>query len=343
MAFTLGELARRAGAELRGDPERVIDGVATLQSGRPGAISFLANPRYRRYLADTRAEAVILGAEDAEHCPVPALVSGNPYATYAKVAALLHPPEGQRRGVHPSAVVCGGCRIDPSAWVGPNAVIECGAVVGPGVQVGPGCVVGEGATIGPDSRLLANVTVCHGAVIGARALIHPGVVIGSDGFGIANEGGAWTKVPQLGCVRIGDDVEIGANTTIDRGALEDTVIEDGVKLDNQIQVAHNVRIGAHTAIAGCTGIAGSARIGSRCTIGGGVGIVGHLEIADNVHITGMSLVTRSISEPGVYSSGTPLQRNDIWHKNFVRFKQLDDMARRLRALEKALAQADRDS
>lgn len=211
-------------------------------------------------------------------------------------------------------------------------------MLGPGVQIGPGCVIGEGVTIGEDSRLVANVTVCSGTRIGRRALIHPGAVIGSDGFRLANDHGVWVKIPQIGGVRIGDDVEIGANTTIDRGALEDTVIEDGVKLDNLIQIGHNVQIGAHSAIAGCAGISGSAKIGRRCMIAGAVGIAGHLEIADDVYVTAMSRVSKSLTEPGVYSSGTPIQPNHLWHRNSVRFKQLDDMAQRLKALEKIVEQ-----
>lgn len=338
LSLTLQELAGQVGGEVHGDGNCRISDVATLQSAVPGTISFLANVRYRKYLAATKASAVILAPSDLEACPVPALVVANPYAAYARIAALLHPPAPARRGIHPTAWVAESCSVHETAWVGPHCSVEDGAVIGAGVQLGPGCVVQEGATIGEDSRLVANVTVCGGVRIGKRALIHPGVVIGSDGFGLAKENGVWIKVPQLGKVRIGDDVEIGANTTVDRGALEDTVIEDGVKLDNQIQVAHNVQIGAHSAVAGCAGISGSAKIGKRCTIAGGVGVVGHLEIADDVHVTGMSMVTKSITEPGAYSSGTPLMPNSLWHRNSVRFKQLDEMAQRLRALEKLVQQ-----
>ncbi len=336
MSLTLGLLAEQFGAVLHGDPELLIEGVATLENAGPGRISFLANSRYRKYLSTCQASAVILSPAELEHCPVAALVSDNPYALYARVAARLNPPDKVKPGVHPSAVVNAGSKVDDSASIGPNCVVEPGAVIGPRVSLGPGCVIGRGAKIGELSRLLANVTISRGVIIGSRALIHPGVVIGSDGFGIAFLDGAWIKVPQLGTVRIGDDVEIGANTTIDRGALEDTVVEDGVKLDNQIQVAHNVHIGAHTAIAGCVGIAGSAKIGKRCMIGGGAGILGHLSIADDVTITAMSLVTHAITEAGVYSSGTPLEDNRQWRKNSVRFRQLDDLARRVKQLEKKL-------
>jgi len=336
VAKTLGQLAEHVGGRVYGDAACEISGVATLQNAKAGDISFLANPRYTKYLSVTAASAVILADEYRSACPANALVVTDPYLSYAQIATLLSPPAINRQGRHPSAVVDPGSAIDPSAWIGPHCVIEEGVEIAAQVMVGPGCVIGRHSRIGAGSRLVANVTICHGSRIGKRAVFHPGVVIGSDGFGLANNGGNWVKVPQLGGVIIGDDVEIGANTTVDRGALDDTVIEDGVKLDNQIQVAHNVYIGAHTAVAGCTGIAGSARIGARCTIGGGVGIVGHTEIADDVHITGMSFVAHSIRKPGVYSSGTPLEPNRDWRRNYARFHQLDDMARRLRNLEASI-------
>ena len=335
MIRTLGQLAEHVGGRIHGDANCNINGVATLQNAKAGDISFLANPRYTKYLAGTDATAVILGEEHRDACPTNALVVTDPYLSYARIATLLNPSAATQQGRHPSAVVADGSHIDPSAWIGPHSVIEEGVEIGAGVMVGPGCIIGHGSRIGAGSRLVANITVCHGSRLGNRVVLHPGVVIGSDGFGLANDGGSWVKVPQLGGVIIGDDVEIGANTTVDRGALDDTIIENGVKLDNQIQVAHNVYIGAHTAVAGCTGIAGSARIGARCTIGGGVGIVGHTEIADDVHITGMSFVAHSIRKPGVYSSGTPLEANREWRRNYARFHQLDDMARRLRKLEAA--------
>lgn len=333
---TLGQLAEYVGGEVRGDASCPISGVATLLSAKSGDISFLSNPRYTRHLAATAASAVILAEEYAPACPVHALITRDPYLAYARVAGLLVPARPQPAGRHARAVVHAGSVVHETAWIDANAVIEEGAELAADVVIGPGCIVARGSRIGEGSRLVANVYVGERTRIGRRAVIHPGVVIGSDGFGFANADGRWLKVPQLGAVRIGDDVEIGANTTIDRGTLDDTVIEDGVKLDNQIQVAHNVVIGAHTAIAGCTGIAGSARIGARCTIGGGVGIVGHTEIADDVHITGMSFVAHSIKEPGLYSSGTPLEPNRDWRRNYARFHQLDDMARRLRRLEQAV-------
>jgi UDP-3-O-[3-hydroxymyristoyl] glucosamine N-acyltransferase len=340
MSLSLGELAGHIGAELQGgDPATVVQGVATLRNAGPGDLTFLANRGYHKYLAETRAGAVILAREFAAECPVAVLVADNPYASYARAAGLLVPPAALRNGVHISAVVADSCRVDGTAWVGPHCVIEDGAIIEAGAQLAAGCFVGAGSRIGAYSRLAVNVVVCHGVRIGMRASIGPGAVIGSDGFGLATEGGQWLHVPQLGGVRIGDDVDIGANTTIDRGALDDTVLEDGVRLDNQIQVAHNVFIGAHTAIAGCVGISGSARIGRHCLIGGGAGIVGHLEITDHVVITGMTMVTRSITTPGVYSSGVPHQDNDSWNRNYARLRQLDRLARKLLALERRLPAA----
>lgn len=336
MSFLLTDLAQRIGARLVGDGHCAITGVATLTGAVPGTITFLANPRYRKHLQMTRGSAVILKEDDLPYCPTNALVVGNPHLAYAKVARLFAPAPDAVAGIHASAVVAPSAHVESGASIGPHCVIGADCVIGPDAVVGPGCVLEHGVAIGAATRLVANVTVYYGCRIGARGLIHAGAVIGSDGFGFAHDRGNWVKVPQLGAVVVGDDVEIGANTSIDRGAVEDTVIEDGVKLDNQIQVAHNVRVGAHTVMAGCVGVAGSAIIGKHCAIGGGAGIVGHLEIADGITITGMSMVTKSLKEPGVYSSGTPLEPTEQWHKNSVRFKQLDDMARRLKRLEKEL-------
>jgi UDP-3-O-[3-hydroxymyristoyl] glucosamine N-acyltransferase len=337
MELTLGELAQQLGGELQnGDPDCRITAVASLQLAGPGDLSFLANTAYRKYLPATRASVVILAAEYAAECPTAAIIAANPYVAYARAAAMLVPSRQPRQGVHPSASVAGDSSVAASAWVGPQCVVEQGAVIHSGVQLAAGCFVGAHSVIGAHSTLDANVVVCHDVQIGERVHIYPGAVIGSDGFGLANENGKWVNVPQLGSVRIGNDVEIGANTTIDRGALDDTVLEEGVRLDNQIQVAHNVYIGAHTAIAGCAGISGSARIGRHCMIGGGAGIVGHLEIADHVIVTGMTMVTRSITEPGVYSSGVPAQDNDSWNRNYARFRKLDKLARRVQALEREL-------
>jgi UDP-3-O-[3-hydroxymyristoyl] glucosamine N-acyltransferase len=342
MAVTLGELAGKIGGELRnGDPACRITSVATLQHAGKGEISFLANKGYRKFLPDTGASAVILAPADADACPTAAIILNNPYAGYARAAALLAPPLPDRQGIHPRASVDPESRVDPSAWIGPHCNVEAGAVIHAGVQLTSGCHVGSGSVIGACSRLGANVVICHDVSIGERVTIAAGAVIGSDGFGLAQDKGKWINVPQLGSVRIGNDVDIGANTTIDRGALEDTILEEGVRLDNQIQVAHNVFIGAHTAIAGCVGISGSARIGRNCLIGGGAGIVGHLEITDNVVVTGMTMVTRSITRPGVYSSGVPAQDNDSWNRNYARFRQLDKLARKVQRLEQQLA-ASRD-
>ena len=335
MTQTLGMLVEEAGGELQNaDPGCEITGVASLQHAGEGDISFLANTGYRKYLKSTRASAVILSPEDAVSYPGAAIVASNPYSIYAHIAALISPPPPARQGVHASAILEAGCSVDARAWIGPHCIIETGAVIHSGAQLAGGCFIGADSVIGADSRLAANVVICHAVTIGERVKIAAGAVIGSDGFGLANEGGQWINVPQLGSVRIGNDVDVGANTTIDRGALEDTVLEDGVRLDNQIQVAHNVYIGAHTAIAGCVGISGSARIGKHCMIGGGSGIVGHLEITDHVIITGMTMVTKSITRPGVYSSGVPAQENDAWNRNYARFRQLDKLARKVQSLER---------
>ena len=336
MSYRLGELAERIGARLLGDPDIVIERVAALDAAGPDEITFLSNRRYRPYLEGTQAGAVILGPDYADACPVPALVLDNPYLGYARAATLLSPVVNAVSGVASSAVVDSRATVAADASVGPHCVIETGASIGAGTSLGAGSFIGRGSSIGPHGRVATRVVICEGVQIGARAIIHPGVVVGADGFGIANDDGTWVKIPQFGGVRIGDDVEIGANTTVDRGALEDTVIEDGVKLDNLVQVAHNVHIGAHTAIAACTAIGGSARIGSRCTIAGAVSIAGHLEIADDVHLTATSAVPSTIREAGVYSSGMPVQENRAWRRNIARLRQLDDMARRLRAIERRL-------
>ncbi|MCP5151226.1 MAG: UDP-3-O-(3-hydroxymyristoyl)glucosamine N-acyltransferase [Chromatiales bacterium] len=333
--MTLAQVARIIGAELHGDPSVEVERVAPLGTAGVGCISFLHNRRYRRFLPETRATAVILEPEHLSACPTAALVTDNPYLGYARVATALAPAPQWPIGIDPSASVSPDAVIDPRAHVGARAVIGARTRIGAGVFVGPGCVIEHEVEIGEGCRLSASVTVCHGVTIGRRVLIHPGVVIGADGFGIARDGEVWVKVPQLGAVRIGDDVEIGANTTIDRGALEDTVIEEGVKLDNLIQIGHNVHIGAHTAIAACVAIGGSARIGRRCTIGGAASLAGHLEIADDVHLTATSAVPNSITEPGIYSSGMPVQENRAWRRNIIRLRQLDEMARRIKALEDA--------
>jgi UDP-3-O-[3-hydroxymyristoyl] glucosamine N-acyltransferase len=321
--FSLGELAVRFGLTLRGDPSLNVRSVATISRANSGALTFLANSRYRRQLESTRATAVILSAEDEAHCPVAALIDPNPYLAYARIASLMHPEMTPEPGIHPSAVVADGAQIASSASIGPLAVIEEGARIGERVFVGPGCIVQKGASVGADSTLRSRVNLYPGVTLGQRCILHAGAVVGADGFGFAPNDGTWVKVPQVGSVRIGDDVEIGANTTIDRGAIDDTVVENGVKLDNQIQVGHNVTIGAHTAIAACTGISGSTVIGQRCMIGGMVGFAGHLTIADDVVVTGCSLVSASIKKPGSYSSGMPTVETRLWRRMVAHLRRLD--------------------
>jgi UDP-3-O-[3-hydroxymyristoyl] glucosamine N-acyltransferase len=330
LALTLREIVAQLGGEAVGEVGSPLTGVATLESAGPDEIAFLANPRYRGKLATTRAGAVILGPGDREAGRMPRIVSENPYAYYARTVALFHPEPKPTAGVHATAQVAPGARIAASAEVGPYAVVGPNASVGEGAAIGAHCVLGDGVSIGAGTRLHPRVTVYAGCAIGARCILHSGVVIGADGFGMARDAGQWLKIPQVGAVRIGDDVEIGANTAIDRGALDDTVVEDGVKLDNLIQVGHNCVIGAHTVIAGCTGISGSVRIGRDCMIGGGVGIVGHLAICDGVTISGFSFITKSITEPGTYTSGMPAMRHGEWLRNTAQLRHLDDLARRVK-------------
>jgi UDP-3-O-[3-hydroxymyristoyl] glucosamine N-acyltransferase len=332
--YSIAELAERFGLTASGDGSRTIDGVGTLAGAGPSQLSFLSNSKYTAQLAATHAGVVVLREENLADCPTAALVAADPYVAYAKIAALFERLPAAPAGIHPSAVVAASARVSSSASVGPGCVIADRAVIGDGVVLGPHCIVGEDCTVGAQSRLVARVTLVTRVILGQRVLVHPGAVIGSDGFGLAFDKDHWIKLPQLGGVRIGDDCEIGANTTIDRGALDDTVLEEDVRLDNQIQIAHNVHVGAHTAMAGCAAVAGSAKIGRYCMIGGNAGVLGHLELADRVTITAKSLVTHSIREPGEYSSGVPLQDNRQWRKNAARFKHLDEYARRLSALEK---------
>ena len=332
MQFSAAELAQRLGLAVQGDATTMVAGVATLARATPDTLTFLANPRYRGQLADTRAGIVVMREADAAGHAGTALLAADPYSAFARAAAVFEQREAAAPGIHPQAAGSTAARIDPGASIGPFASIGARSVVEAGAVVGPGCVIGEDCVVGAGSELVARVTLVRRVRLGQRVLIHPGAVLGADGFGLAMEGGHWIKVPQLGGVLVGDDCEIGANTCIDRGAIEDTVLEDDVRLDNQIQVGHNVHIGAHTAIAGCAAIAGSARIGRYCLIGGAAGVLGHLELCDRVVVTAMSLVTHSIREPGEYSSGTPLMDNRSWRKAAARFKQLDAIARRLGAL-----------
>ena len=339
---TLGQIAARFGLVLRGDPATRIERVAELEHATPGSLAFLADAKHRRYLASTGASAVVLDAASVPDCTVAALISDNPRAAYARIAGWLHPEPELLPGIHPSAVVAADARIDPSAEIGAQAVVGAGASIGARVLVGPGSVIGARAVIGADTRLVARVTLYRQVRIGERCLVHAGAVIGADGFGIARDRDGWVKVPQIGDVVIGNDVEIGANTTIDRGAIGDTVIEDDVKLDNQIQVGHNVRIGAHTAIAACSGISGSTTIGKRCLIGGQAGIAGHLEIADDVVVLGQSMVSHSILKAGAYAAAVPASEAGGWRRVVARLRHLDELFDRVRKLEKQAHGKDRE-
>jgi UDP-3-O-[3-hydroxymyristoyl] glucosamine N-acyltransferase len=329
LSYSATELAERFSLQLQGDGDVRVSGVATLAQAQQPQLAFLANPRYRPQLDSAQAGIVVMRAADAEGYAGTALLADDPYVAFARIAALFESTLAFEPGVHASAAIDPTARVDPGAQVGPFVSIGARSRVGAGAVIGPGCVIGDDCEIGAGSRLIARVTLVTRVRLGERVLVHPGAVLGADGFGLAMEGGRWLKVPQLGGVVVGDDCEIGANTTIDRGALDDTVLEEDVRLDNQIQIGHNVRIGAHTAMAGCSAVAGSARIGRYCLIGGAAGVLGHLEICDRVVITAMSLVTHSIREPGEYSSGTPLMDNRSWRRSAARFKQLDALARRI--------------
>lgn len=332
--MTLGQLAEALGATLKGSAALPIEGLATLQEAGPGQLSFLANPQYRKYLETTQAGAVLLKAADAEAFAGNALIVADPYLAYARISHLFDPKPKAVAGIHPSAVVAEDAQVDSTASIGAFAVIESGARIGAAVTIGAHCFIGARSVVGEGGWLAPRVTLYHDVTIGKRVVIQSGAVIGGEGFGFANEKGVWRKIAQIGGVTLGDDVEIGVNTAVDRGALSDTRIDDGAKLDNQIQIAHNVHVGAHTAMAACVGISGSTRIGKHCTIAGGVGMVGHIDVCDNVFVSGMTMVTRSITEPGAYSSGTAMQPLGDWRKSAARIRQLDDMAKRLQQLEK---------
>ncbi|MBX3687337.1 MAG: UDP-3-O-(3-hydroxymyristoyl)glucosamine N-acyltransferase [Rhodocyclaceae bacterium] len=334
--FHLSEIVAKLGGSLQGEIDPPIRRIATLERAGEGELAFFSNPRYRAQLVGCAASALILSPQAAVLWKGPAILCDDPYLYFAQVATLFSPPALPCPGIHPSAMV--ECSVPDSvevaagAWIGPNVTI------GPDSIIGAGCRIGEGVQIGAGARLMPGATIYPGCVIGERVIVHSGAVIGSDGFGFARRTDAsWYKIPQTGRVVIGDDVEIGANTTIDRGALDDTIIADGVKLDNQIQIGHNVRVGAHTAIAGCVGIAGSTRIGERCMIGGQAGIIGHLEIANDVIVSAGTLVTKSIAKKGVYTGNLPVQGHAEWVKNFAHLRHLDAMADKIRALEHRLA------
>ncbi len=333
--YTLSDLAQQLGLEWVGDGSVLLSGLATLQSASSLELSFFANPRYRQQLQNTRAGAVLVKPNFVAESPVACLISDNPYLMFAKASQLFDNRPPSKPGLHPSAYVSSTATVAASASIGANCCIEDGVSIAADVVIGAACVIGENSVIGKGSRLCANVTVYHGICIGEQVVIHSAAVIGADGFGFAPNGSeGWVKIAQLGGVSIGNRVEIGAGTTIDRGALDDTLIGDGVIIDNQVQIAHNVVIGENTAIAGCTAVAGSTTIGANCTIAGAVGIIGHLQIADKVHVTAMSLVTKSIHQAGSYSSGTAMMETGDWRKSAVRFSQLDSLSKRLRQLEK---------
>jgi UDP-3-O-[3-hydroxymyristoyl] glucosamine N-acyltransferase len=337
MPARLGALVEQLGGTLHGDPELLIEQVASLDTAGPQQIAFMAGAKYRSALDASRGGAFIVSPTDGENLDRPHIRVRNPALYFARVAQLLNPEPAVCTGIHPDASVDVTAHVDDSAEVAAGAVVGAGAFIGPGVSIGAGSVVGEGCTIGAGSRLHARVTLYPRSVVGQRCILHSGAVIGADGFGFAREADAsWVKIPQIGRVIIGNDVEVGANTTIDRGALDDTVIGDGVKLDNLIQIAHNVHIGEHTAMAACSGVAGSTHIGKRCMIGGSSNIMGHIDIVDDVVVSAVSFASKSIGKPGVYTGSLPSMEHAEWSRNFVRIRQLDAMADRLRALERQI-------
>ena len=339
-SIRLADLAQQLDAELHGDGDIVITGVASMQSAGEGQITFMVNPRYREHLAQCLASAVVMTQDDLPYAKSAALVVKNPYVTYALMAQILDTTPQPAKNIAPSAVVDATAKLGENVAIGANAVIESGVELGDNVVIGAGCFVGKNTHIGAGTRLWANVTIYHEIQIGQSCLIQAGTVIGSDGFGYANERGNWIKIPQLGRVIIGDNVEIGACTTIDRGALDDTVIGQGVIIDNQCQIAHNVVIGDNTAVAGGVIMAGSLKIGRYCMIGGASVINGHMEICDKVTVTGMGMVMRPITEPGVYSSGIPLQPNKVWRKTAALVMNIDDLTKRLKAIERKVNKQD---
>ncbi|MBQ4810381.1 UDP-3-O-(3-hydroxymyristoyl)glucosamine N-acyltransferase [Pseudoalteromonas luteoviolacea] len=331
--YTLSQLAEYLGASLEGDGSQPIVKIATLVNAKSQDIAFLANKKYRSQLESTQAGAVILSADDAEHYTGNKLVCDNPYVAYAKLAQYMDTTPSAASAIHPRACIDEGASLGENVKVAANAVIESGAVIGDNVEIGAGCFIGKNARIGANTKLWANVTIYHDVVIGEQCLFQSGTVIGSDGFGYANESGEWVKIPQIGTVIIGNRVEVGACTSIDRGAIDDTIIHDNVILDNQIQIAHNAEVGYGTAIAGCSVLAGSVKIGKHCQIGGMVAINGHNEVCDGVVITGMSMVTKGITKPGIYSSGMPHTTNKEWRKNIAHLRNLSDFKARIKALE----------
>jgi UDP-3-O-[3-hydroxymyristoyl] glucosamine N-acyltransferase len=341
LSDVLQSLAGKADAELLGNSDAVIEGLSTLQAAGPHDLSFLSHPQYLGQLAQSAAACVVVGpgARDAAQKRGACIVVDDPYHYFALITQLWklrHAPLAAPT-IHPSAFIDSSARLAPGVAVGAFACIGAGAKIAAGARIAEHCVIGQQVSIGADSRLSARVTVAEGCSVGERCIIHPGAVIGADGFGFALHEGQWVKIEQLGAVRIGNDVEIGANSCIDRGALQDTVLEDGVKLDNLVQIGHNVRIGKHTALAGCAGVAGSATLGAHCTVGGGAVVLGHLQLADHVHVSAASVVTRSILKPGHYTGFFPIDDNSAWEKNAVTLKQLHALRDRLKQAEKALS------
>lgn len=338
--LTLAELATITGGELFGDESLVVSRVAPMDKAQEGDVTFLSNPKYAKHLSECQATVVMVKAEHKEQCVGNALVVSDPYVAFARVVQAMDTTPKPADDIAPSAVIAADVKMGENVTIGANAVIETGVELGDNVSVGAGCFIGKNAKLGNNTKLWANVTIYHEVSLGDDCLVQSGTVIGSDGFGYANDKGEWIKIPQLGSVRIGNRVEIGACTTIDRGALEDTIIEDNVILDNQLQIAHNVQIGYGTVIPGGTIVAGSTKIGKYCQIGGASVLNGHITIADGVAITGMGMVMRSIEEKGLYSSGIPLQTNREWRKTATRVHRIDEMNKRLKAVEKQLEQKE---
>lgn len=341
-AMPVQQIADLIGAEIQGDASIVVDSFASLDTARPGGITYLNEKAYARFLAGTRASAVIITREYADQSPVTSLIVDDPYVAYARVAQQLHPMLPVEAGIHPSAVVSPGAEIAATAQVDALAVIEEDVWIGDEAYIGPGCILKQGCRIGGRSRLKAGITVAEMCIVGERCMLQPGIVVGGDGFGYANDQGSWIRIPQTGSVVIGDDVEIGANTCIDRGAVKDTVIGNGVIIDNLVQIGHNCIIGDHTAIAGNAGLSGSSIVGKHCMLGGGVGLAGHLEICDGVTVTGMSMVTNSIMQPGVYASGLSAQASREWRKNHARLRNLDKIIREMKGGIRALQEKIRN-
>ena len=338
--LSLAEVTRLLGGRVCGDSSVMISQVGTIDGAGPGDITFLSNPRYRARLSSTRASAVVLGVEAEHLIDLPRIVSDNPYAYFARLSALLNPRPDLASGIHPNAVVHASATIDPTCQVAAGAVISANAVIGARSRIGAGCIVGEDVRIRQDTVLHPRVVIYPDCIIGSRVILHSGVVIGADGFGIAWERDQWLKIPQIGTVVLEDDVEVGANTTIDRGTIENTHVETGVKLDNQIQIGHNCRIGAHTAMAGCVAVAGSANIGKRCTIGAGAIILGHLSIADGTQVSAATVITKSITKAGTYSGFFPFDDNRAWTRNAVLVKQLSEYAERIRQMDLRIAELE---